>query len=127
MQSPTARLDVFGDPVPAVSAKRLSQARRKGLSVTHPKITFDMPDPPHAGNHRAHGRMFQDESQRQFRQIHPIRQQRPDSFDALERLFQLLRREIDIPPVALGPAESRVSVPVRLPSSNGTRAMIAMP
>ena len=38
---------------------------------------------------------------------------------------QVFRHEVGVPPVALRPATVLVSVPVSVPSSNGTRAMTA--
>ena len=45
----------------------------------------------------------------------------------LERLLQVGRLEVDVAEVALGPARLRRQVPVRLPSSKGTRAITPIP
>jgi hypothetical protein len=55
-----------------MSPEGVPQAWRERLSVAHTQITFDVPDPSHTGNHRAHGRVFEDEPQGQFGQIHPV-------------------------------------------------------
>ena len=77
----------------------------------------------------ADGRVLEDEAKGQFRQIHALwHRERFETLDARERLLQAVRREIHIPVVAARASSiPRPSVPVRLPSSNGTRAMTAMP
>ena len=71
--------------------------------------------------------MLEDEAQRQFGQVHPVRHQRLQPFDAVQRVGAVAGVKYMFRQSPSGQCESGVSVPVRLPSSNGTRAMSAMP
>ena len=117
-------------PVPPVPPQPGHHAARRSASPSlAAQVGFDVPQPAHAGDHRADGRVCEDEAAAPA----PAASCRPGTQRPQPRRRaravspQLLGREIEVAPVARPATSCRaVSVPVRLPSSNGTRAMTAM-
>src|SRR5204863_7599927 len=89
-------------PVPAVAFELVHKIARQRAAVTRPQIALDVPQFPHARNHRADRLLLKNEAQRELRQSHAGGGFRIERLHALQRLAQVGRLRVATPEVALG-------------------------